>query len=140
MPLSQLTGVGRFCFNLFSPFLSMVRILFSQVISFQILLYTLVLPFLWLTLLLFPVILSTITSQMASNYHIFDLPNNTHPTPKNISRHLIDQYHPLHHLDHTMLRHIRPHLIHNSKFPPFTAGQQNWSITTLINLLLLLQR
>ena len=41
MPLSRLAGVRNFCFNSLSPFLSIERILSSQTISFQILLYAL---------------------------------------------------------------------------------------------------
>ena len=53
MPLSWLAGVGNFCFNSLSPFLSIVRILSCQVISFQIL-HALFSRFPWSTLLPFP--------------------------------------------------------------------------------------
>ena len=55
MPLSWLARVGNFCFNLLSPFLSIVRILSSQAIPFQILLYTLFPRFPGLALLPFPI-------------------------------------------------------------------------------------
>ena len=93
MPLSWLARVGNFCFNLLSPFLSIVPILSSQAISFQILLYTLFPRFPGLTLLPFPIYFKlhnvtylgvdvsmddmTIPSQMALNYRIFDLHNKT---------------------------------------------------------------
>ena len=54
MSLSRLAGVGNFSFNLLLPFLSIVRILSSQAILFQILLCALFPWFHWLTLLLFP--------------------------------------------------------------------------------------
>ena len=59
MPLSQLSGVRNFHFNLLSPFLLIVRILSSQAIFFQILLYALR-QFPWS--ILFPFILTSITS------------------------------------------------------------------------------
>ena len=58
MPLQRLARVGNFWFNSLSPFLSIVHILSSQAILFQILLYAHLLdrPF-----FLFPVIPSSIT-------------------------------------------------------------------------------
>ena len=53
MPLSRLAEVDNFCFNLLSPLLSIIRILSSQAISFQIL-YALFQRFPWSTLLPFP--------------------------------------------------------------------------------------
>ena len=101
MPLSQLVGVSNFCFNLLSPILLIVCILSFQATLFEILLYTLFPRFPWSTLLPFPSYFKhhnliylgvdvstddmTITPQMALNYHIFDLLNNTNPIPKNIS-------------------------------------------------------
>ena len=111
MPLSRMTGVGNFWFNLLLPFLSIVRILSSQAISHQILLYAFFPQIPWSTFLPFPSYFNfhnltycrvdvsaddmTIPSQTALNYHIFDLHNNTHPIPKNISRHPIGQSHPI---------------------------------------------
>ena len=55
MPLSRPAGVCKFCFNLLSPFLSIVGILSSQTISLQVLLYAALFSrFLWSTLLYFP--------------------------------------------------------------------------------------
>ena len=65
----------------------------------------------------------TIPLQMSLNYEIFDLHDNTHPIPKNISRHPINQPHSTHHPDHMMLHPTQPHSIHNSKFPRFTTVQ-----------------
>ena len=152
MPLSRLAGVSNFCSNSLSPFLSIVRILSSQAISFQILLYVLFPRFPWSTLLPFPsyfnfhrvtyfgIDVSTIPPQMALNDHILNLHNNTHPITKNISRHPVNQSHPTHHPDHTTIHPTQPRLIHNSKFPRFTTVQQNWSNTKLINLPPLFQR
>ena len=66
MPLCRLAGVGNFCFNLLSPFLSIVRILLSQAILFQILLYALFSPISLASpsFFLFQVILSSITSSI----------------------------------------------------------------------------
>ena len=63
MPLSRLPGVSNFCSNWLSPFLSIVRILSSQAISFQILLYTLSHDFLGRPFFLFLVISISITSR-----------------------------------------------------------------------------
>ena len=54
MPLSWLARVGNFCFNLLSPFLSIISILSSQAILFPILLYALFPQFPWSTLLPLP--------------------------------------------------------------------------------------
>ena len=54
MPLSRLVGVGNFCFDMLSPFHSIVHILSSQAILFQIFLYALFPRFPWSTLLSFP--------------------------------------------------------------------------------------
>ena len=131
MSLSGLAGVVNFCFNSLSPFPSIVRFLSSQAILSQIALYAFFPRFPQSTLLPFPSYFKldnltylavdimtddmTIPQQTALNYHIFDLHNNTHPILKNISHHA-------HHPDHTRFRII----------------QQNWSNTTLINLLPLL--
>ena len=112
IPLSRLAGVGNFCFNSLSPFLSIVRILSSQAISFQILLYTLFPRFPWSPFLPFPSYFKlhnlmylgvdvstdnmTISPQTVLNYHIFYLHNDTHLIPKKISRHPLDQSHPTH--------------------------------------------
>ena len=93
MLLSQLAGVGNFCFNLCSPILSIICILSSQAFSLQILLYALFAQFPWSTLLPFPSYFKlhnlmylgfdismdgmTIPQRSALNYHIFDLHNNT---------------------------------------------------------------
>ena len=53
MPLSRLAGVGNFCSNFLSQFLSFVRIFSSQAISFRILLYALFPQFLWSTFIPF---------------------------------------------------------------------------------------
>ena len=156
MPLSHLARVGNFFFNLLSPFLLIIHIFSSQAISFQILLYALFPQFPWLTLLPYPSYFKlhnltylevdvltndlTIPPQTVLHYHIFDLQNNTHPILKNISQHPINQPHPTHHPDHTMLHPTQPHLIQSSQFLCFTTAQQNGSNTTLINLPLFLQR
>ena len=150
MPLSRLAGVGNFCFNSLSLFLSIVRILSSQAISFQILLYALFPRFPWSTLLPFPSYFKlhnltylgvdvstddmTVPPQTTLNYHIFDLHNNTHHISKNTSRQPIDQSHPTHHPDHTTIHPTQPRLIRISKFPRFTIVQQNRPNTTMINL------
>ena len=137
MPLSRLAGVGNFCFNMLSPFHSIVRIFSSQAISFQIFLYKLFPRFPWSTLLSFPWyfmlheltylgadILTddmTIPLQTSLNYEIFDRHDNTHPIPKNISRHPINQPHSTRHPDHTTLHPTQPHFTSNSKFPRFTT-------------------
>ena len=148
MPLFQLAGVENFCFNLLLQFLSIVCILSSQAILFQIFLHALFPQFPLSTLLPFTnyfklhnlmylevdVLIDdmTIPLQTALNY-IFDLYNKTHPIHKNISRsHSINQSHLTHHTDHTMLHPMQPQLIHKSKFPCFATVQQNWSNTTLI--------
>ena len=139
MPLSRLAGVGNFCFNMLSPFHSIVRILFSQAILFQIFLYALFQRFPWSTLLSFPWYFMlhnftylgadistndmTIPPQTSLNYGIFDRHDNTHFNPKNISRHPINQPHSTHHPDHTTLHPTQPHFIRNSKFPRFTTVQ-----------------
>ena len=104
--------VGKICFNLLLPFLSIVWILSFQAIFFQILLHA-HFPWLpWSTLLPFPIYFKfhkptywrvdvsmddlTIPLQTALNYHIFDLYSNTHPIPKNISWHPINQSYPTH--------------------------------------------
>ena len=154
MSLSRLAGVSNFCSNSLSPFFSIVRILSSQSISFQIL-YALFPKFSWSTLLRFPSYFNfrnltylgidvsthdmTIPSQTALNYHILNLHSNAHPITKKISRHPINQSHPTH-PDHTTLHPTQPRLICNIKFLRFTTVQQNWSNTTLINLPPLLQR
>ena len=156
MLLSRLVRVGNSCFNMLSPFHSIVHILSSQAISFQIFLYALfprfpwsiLLSFLWyfmlhdLTYLGADISMDdmTIPLQTSLNYEIFDCHDNTHPIPKNISRHPINQPHSTHHPDHMMLHPTQPHFIHNSKFPRFTTVQHNWSNTTLINLPPLHQR
>ena len=102
MPLSQLAGVSNFCCFSLSKFLSSVRALSSQAISFRILLYALFPRFPWSTLLLFPSYFNfhnftylgidvsmhdmTIPLQTALNYYIHNLHNNTHPITKNISQ------------------------------------------------------
>ena len=114
-----------------------------QVISFQILLYALFLWFPWSTLLPFPsyfkfhnlaylgVNVSTDYNdwlpQTTLNYHIHDL-HNTQITPKNISRHPIDQSHPKHHHDHTTLHPTQRCLIisHVSKHYNKTGLTQHW--------------
>ena len=94
MPLSRLAGVSNFCFNSLSLFLLIVRILFSQAMSIQILLYQSSHGFPWLILFPFPSYFNfhnltclgidvsthdmTIPPQTALNYHILNLHNNTH--------------------------------------------------------------
>ena len=137
MSLSRLAGVSNFCSNSLSPFLSIVCIPSSQAIPFQNLLYVLLSRFPWLTLLPFPSYFNfhnlaysridfsahdiTIPPQMALNYHILDLHNNTDPITKNINRHTIYQSHPTHHPDYMTLYPTQPHLICISKFPLFTT-------------------
>ena len=131
MPLSRLARVGNLCFNSLSPFLLIIRILSSQAISFQILLYALFPQFPWSILLPFPryfnfhiftylgINVSThdmiIPPQTTLNYHILNL-HNTHPITKNISRHPIYHFHPKHHPDHTTLHRMQLRLIYNSTF------------------------
>ena len=142
MSLSQLVGVGNFCFNMLSPFHLIIRILSSQAISFQIFLYALFPQFPWstlLSLLSFPWYFmlhdvmylgadistndTTIPLQMSLNYGIFNRHNNTHSIPKNISRHPINQPHSTHHPDHMTHHPTQPHFICNNKFPCFTTVQ-----------------
>ena len=139
MPLSRLAGVGNFCFNMLSSFHSIVRILSSQAISSQIFLFAHFPRFSWSTLLSFPWYFMlhdltylgadtstgdiTIPPQMSLNYEIFDRQDNTHPIPKNISRHPINQPHSTHHPDHMTLYPTQPYFIRNSKFPRFTTVQ-----------------
>ena len=142
MPLPRPAGVYKFYFNLLSPFLSIVGILSSQTISLQVLLYAALFSrFLWSTLLYFPsyfklhsltylgVDISTddmiIPPQTAFHYHIFDLHNNSHLIPKNISQHPIDQSHPTQHPDPTTLHSTQPRFICNTKFPRSTTVEQN---------------
>ena len=141
MPLSRLGGFGNLCFNMLSPFHSIVHILSSQAISFQIFLYALFPRFSWSTLLSFPWYFMlhdlmylgadismndmAIPPQMSLNYGIFDRHDNTHLISKNISQHPINQPHSTHHPDHMTL-HPTPdqsHFICNSKFPRFTTVQ-----------------
>ena len=156
MPLSWLARVGSLCFNLLLTFPSVVRILSSQVISFQTLCYAPFPRFPWSSLLPFPSYFklhnllylrvdiskddTTRPPKRALNYQILDLHSNTHPIPKNVSQHPIDQSHPTYHPDNTTLHYLQPHLIHNGKFLCFTTVQQNWSNTTLIKFPLMLQR
>ena len=86
MPLSQLAVVSNFCSNSLPPFLLIIRILSSEAILLQILLYTLFTRFPWVTLHLFSSNFSlhnlmylgidvsthdiTIPPQMAFSYHI----------------------------------------------------------------------
>ena len=118
MPLSQLAVVSNFCSNSLPPFLLIIRILSSEAILLQILLYTLFTRFPWVTLHLFPSNFSlhnlmylgidvsthdiTIPPQMAFSYHIINLHSNAYLITKDISWHPINQSHPTH-LDHTML-------------------------------------
>ena len=150
MPLSRLAGVSNFCSNSLSPFLSIVRILSSQAISSQILLYALFPRFPWSTLLPFPSYfdfhnltylgMDVSTHDMTIPPDGFELSylnrhSKTHPITKNISRHPIDQSHPTHHPDHTTFHPTQPRLICNSKFTRFTTVQRNWFNKTLINLI-----
>ena len=112
MPLSRLVGVSNICSNSLSPFPSIVRILSSQAISFQVLLYALFPRFPWSTLLLFP---------SYFNFH-------------NLTYLGIDVS------THDMTIPTKPRLIRNNKLLRFTTVQQNWSKATLIYLPRLLQR
>lgn len=102
MPLSWLTGAGNLCFKFFSPFFSIVLMLFFQVTSFQILLYALfsrsnLLPFTsYFKLHKLHVLTDdmTIPLQTALHDHILGIHNDTHPISKNISGDPIDQRHP----------------------------------------------
>ena len=121
------------------PFHLIVRILSSQAILFQIFLYALFPRFPWLTLLSFPWYFMlydltylgagistddmTIPMQTSLKYEIFDRHDNTHPIPKNISSHPINQPHSTQHPDHMTLHPMQPHFLHNSKFPHFTTRQ-----------------
>ena len=137
MPYSRWSG--DFCFNSLSPFLSFVRILSSQAISFQIPLHALFLRFLPSTLYPFPSYFNyhnltylgvdvsthdmTIPPQAVLNYHILDLHSNIHAITKNLNRHPNNQSYPTHCPDHTTLHPMQPRLIRNSKFPRFTTVQ-----------------
>ena len=128
MLLSRLAAFGNFSFNSFSLFLSITGILSSQAISIKILFHALFPQFPWSTLLPFPSYFklhnlmylgvdvvtddTTIPPQTALNYHIFDLHNNTHSVPKNISRRPIDQSHPTYHPVLTTLHATSPHAQH----------------------------
>ena len=141
MLLSRLAEVGNFCFNSLSPFLSIVRILSSQAISFQILLYALFPQFPWSTLLPFPSYFNfheftylginvsthdmTIPQQTALNYHILDLHNNTNPITKNISQHPINQSDPTHHPDHTTLHPTPRNLASSATVSSHVSQQYN---------------
>ena len=101
MPLSRLTGVSNFCSNSPLSFILIVRILSSQAISFQTLLYAPFPRFPWLVFVPFPSYFNfhnlihlgidvfmhdmTIPPQTALKYHIFNLHNNTCPITKNHS-------------------------------------------------------
>ena len=99
----------------FSNIVCIVHILCSHALSFQILLYALLPRFPWSTFFPFPSYFNFLTylgidasthdmaipPETALNYHILNLHSNTHPIPKNISRHPIGQSHPTHHPDHT---------------------------------------
>ena len=131
MPLSRLAGVRNFCFNSLSLFLSIVRILSSQAIYFQTLLYAFFQRLPWSTLLPFPSYFKlhnltylgidvsthdmTIPPQTLDN-HILNLHKNTQHIPKNIKGHPINQSHPTHNPDHKTLHPTQPRLIRNSKF------------------------
>ena len=135
MTLSQLAGVG----NSLSSFLSIVRILSSQAILFQILLYKLFPRFSWSTLLPFSCYFKlhnltylgidvsthdvTIIPETALNYHFVDL-HITHPTTLIPHIILIIRY-------STPLNLASPTTV---KFLRFTTVKQNWSNTALINL------
>ena len=147
---SRLPRIRYFCTNSLLPFPSIVRILSSRAISFQILLYVLFPRFPWLTLLpsssyfnfhnltYLGIDVSTddmiITPQTTLNYYNLNLHNTAHPIPKNISRHPINQSLPTHNPDHMTLHHTQPFFIRNSKSSHFRTVQQNWSNRTRINL------
>ena len=111
--LSRLAWVRNFRFNSLSPILSIVRILSSQAISFQVLL-----PFPRyfklnnLTYLGVDVSTDnmTIQPQTTLNHHIFYLHNKTYHISKNNSRHSMDQSHSTHHPDHTTIHPKQPRL------------------------------
>ena len=112
MSLYWLGGVGNICSNYLSPYLSIVRILFCQIISFQILLNPLFPQFHWSSLLPFPSYFNfhnltyleidvsthdmTTPTHPALNDHILNL-RNTQAITKNISRQPINQPYPTHH-------------------------------------------
>ena len=64
MPLTRLVGVSNFYSDSLSPFLSILRILSSQSMSFQILLYGLFHDFLGRPFFFFPIISTSITSRI----------------------------------------------------------------------------
>ena len=78
------------CSNSLLLFLSILCILSSPALSFQVLLYELFPQFPWSALLPFPSYFNfhnmTIPLQTALNYYIHNLHNNTHPITKNISQ------------------------------------------------------
>ena len=90
--ITRLAGVSKFWSNSLSPFLSIVRILSSHAISFQILINFHNLTYLGTDVSTHDM---TILRQTTLNY-IFNL-HNTHPITKNISRYPINQSHPTHH-------------------------------------------
>ena len=135
MPLSRLARVGNFWFNLLFPFLLIVPVLFSNAISFWILLYALFAQFPWsnlfftscfkifnLTNLKFDVTTDdmTITLQTAFNYHIFRLQNSTHSVLKNISQQPINQSSHTH-PDQMMFNPTHPQLFCNSKILSYNS-------------------
>ena len=150
MPLSRQARVNDFALIRSRHFLRSYTSLSYQAIWFQNLLYAFSPRFPWSTLLLFPSYFNfhnltylgidvfthdmIIPPQTVFNYHILNLQNNTHLITKNISLCTINQSHPTHHPDYTILRPAQPCLIRNSKFPCFTTVQQNWSYTTLTNI------
>ena len=129
----------------FWQFLSIVCILSSQWIFFQIFFYAFFLQFPWSTLLSFPSYLklhnlmylgvdvltddTTIQTYTTLNY-MLDLHSNTDPILENISQHSVDQPHPKHHTDYATPHPMQLHLICHSNYPPVTIVQQNWSNTT----------
>ena len=126
--LSQLAGVGNFCFNLVPSFPSIVRILSFKARLLQILLYALFPRFSWSTLFPFP---------SYFNFHN----RMTWPCHRRWFWIIISSIFTTTPYESVLLhRSSWSYLIRNSKFPCFTTVQQNWSKTTLINLPPLLQR
>ena len=94
--LSRLALVDKFYFNMLSLFPSIVRILSSQAISFQILFYALSPRFFWSAPLSFPSYFklhNLYTIGDSSALCTCDLHNIIHFIPNNISQHPTSQSH-----------------------------------------------
>ena len=124
MLLSRLTGVIKFCSNLFLSFLLMVCILLKPSCSKSLFMHSFQFP--WLAIFPFLSCFNfhglmqlgidvsmhdmVIPLQTALKYHILNHGNNTNPITNKINQHPINQSHPTH-PDRMMLHHTTlPHL------------------------------